>query len=278
MKLKRLVLFLIGTFFVISFYGTSDLIAARSQKTDKVREGLLGPVKTVLVEIGKISRNDAGKWTPGPRMPWLSTTYDLKGNRIEEDQLYNEEALNFKSVFEHDSDGRLVEGLEYDYKGTVVFKWDYTHDNAMQVTEKRTLPDGDLFSTSVYKYDGKGNLIEEVRGHTLAANRFKWIYTYDGAGRMLEESFYLIRSKPLLNQAGLSLNYKSVYTYGNENYPTKKIHYGPTGGVESDKRYRYEYDTEGNWVTQTAWESPAPGGSSELEPTEVTYRTIKYYP
>lgn len=278
MKLKRLFLFLTGTFFIISFYGASDLNAAPTQRTEKEREGLLGPVKTVLVEIGKISKNEAGKWIPGPRMPWLSTTYDVKGNRIEEDQLYNEESLNFKSVFVYDSNGRLKEGVEYNYKGVVVFKWTYTHDAAMKITEKRVLPNEALFSTSVYRYDANGNLVEEARSHTQTANSFKWIYTYDEAGRMLDESFYLIRSKPLPNKTGKSLNYKSVYSYGKEGHPTEKIHYGPTGGLESKKSYRYEYDAEGNWISQTAWESVDRGGTSALEPTEVTYRTIKYHP
>ncbi|HIE66235.1 MAG: RHS repeat domain-containing protein [Nitrospira sp.] len=277
MKRKPLFLVLAG-FFFLSFYGVPDLLnAAPGQKTDKEREGLFGPVKTVYVEIGKMSKDETGKWVPSSRMPWLSTTYDLKGNRIEEDQLYNEEALNFKSFFVHDSKGRLKEGLETDFKGTVVFKWRYTRETAMKITEKRVFPNGKLFSTSVYLYDDSGNLIEEVRRHSLAGNSFKWTYAYDGAGRMLEESFYLIRSKPLLNQKGLSLNYKSVYRYGKEGHPTGKIHFGPTGVVESDKRYRYEFDAEGNWISQTAWEISEEGDASELIPTEVTFRKIKYY-
>lgn len=277
MKRKPLFLVLSGIFF-LSFYSMPDLLnASPGQKTDKEREMLLGPVKTVYVEIGKMLKDETGKWVSGPRMPWLSTTYDLKGNRIEEDQLYNEEALNFRSVFVHDSKGRLKEGLETDYKGTVVFKWNYTRETAMKIMEKRVFPNGKLFSTSVYLYDDSGNLIEEVRSHSLAENSFKWTYTYDRAGRMLEESFYLIRSKPLLNQKGLSLNYKSVYRYGKEGHPMEKIHFGPTGVVESDKRYRYEFDAEGNWISQTAWETSEESDASELVPTEVTFRQIKYY-
>jgi len=277
MKRKRLFLVLLGIF-ILSLFGLPDrLNAAPGQKTDKEREGLFGSVKTVYVEIGKMSKDGSGKWVSGPRMPWLSTTYDLKGNRIEEDQLYNEEALNFKSVFVYDSKGIPKEGVETDFKGTVVFKWHYTRETALKIKEKRVFPNGKLFSTSVYLYEDSGNLIEEVRSHSLSENSFKWTYTYDGAGRMLEESFYLIRSKPLLNQKGLSLNYKSVYRYGKEGHPTEKIHFGPTGVVESNKRYRYKFDAEGNWISQTAWESFDRSGTTILEPTEVTFRKIKYY-
>lgn len=278
MTKKRLFLLLTGIVFIISFSGASGLNAALLQKTDKEREGLLGSVKTVLVEIGKMSKNQAGKWIPGPRMPWLSTTYDPQGNRIEEDQLYNEESLNFKSVFVHDSSGRLKEGVETDYKGTVVFTWDYTHETALKITEKRVFPNEVLFSTSVYLYDANGNLLEETRSHTQTANDFKWVYRYDELGRMLEESFYLIRSKPLPNQTGKALNYRSVYSYDKEGHPAEKIHYGATGDMESKKSYRYKYDSEGNWVTQTAWESANSDDKTVLEPTEVTYRTITYYP
>lgn len=279
MRIKNVFLFLGGAFFLGSCLWVSVIHAAPNQKTDKEREALVGPVKTVFVEIGKISKDDSGEWIPGARMPWLSTTYDIKGNQVEEDQLYNEESLDFKSVFEHDSEGRLKGGLEYDYKGVVAFKWTYMHDDAaMKVTEKRVFPNEVLFSTSVYQYDARGNLIEEIRSHTEAANSFKWVYTHDDAGRLIEEAFYLIRSKPLLNQRAKSLNYKSVYSYGKGAFPTRKIHYGPSGTVESDKRFRYEYDAEGNWITQTAWESPTRDGAPELEPTEVTFRTITYYP
>ncbi|MFQ5950254.1 MAG: hypothetical protein ACE5J1_06170 [Nitrospiria bacterium] len=273
--------FLLSVLMLISFIfignGEGGVLSVSGEKTDKEKERLLGPVKTVLIEMAEMSEKD-GKWVAGTRMPWTSTTYDSQGRRIEEDQLYNDEPLNFKSVFIYDANGRLKEGVEYDYQGVIAFTWSYIHETETKMIEERYRPDGSLFSKSIYLYDPEGNLIEETRSHTQTANGFKWVYRYDKAGKKVEESFYLIRSKGLPNQTGTSLNYRSVYSYDDKGRLTEETQYDPAGGVKSEQKFRYEYDDEGNWTSQTAWQRGDSDGRAAFEPIDVTYRTITYYP
>lgn len=252
--------------------------AMAGHKSERDQERLLGPVKTVLIEFSKISEQ-AGKWVESARTPWLSTTYDPKGNRIEENQLYEDIELNFKSVFRYDPPGVIKEGVEYDYQGTVMFKWVYTHDPAKKtIEETRYEPNGAVFSKSAYHYDDAGNLVEETRLHSHSANDLKWVYVYDEAGRKIEESFYVVRAQGLLSKAESTLDSKQVYAYDAKGNLIEETRYDGAGAVKSKKSYRYEFDAAGNWITQTAREWITRSGKASIEPTEITYRTITYHP
>lgn len=274
---NRFFLWAIGLFLFVVNGAVIDA-AVPGHKSEKEQERLLGPVKTVLIEIANITEQ-SGKWIEGPRIPWTSTTYDPKGNRIEENQLYEDIELNFKSVFSYDPPGVLKEGIEYDYQGTVMFKWVYAHDPGQKkIEEIRYEPNGAVFSKSSYHYDEAGNLVEETRLHSHSANDLKWAYLYDEAGRKIEESFYVVRAQGLLNKAESTLDSKLVYAYDAKGNLIEEARYDGAGAVKSKKSYRYEFDAAGNWISQTAREWVTRSGKVSLEPTEVTYRAMTYYP
>lgn len=249
------------------------------KKTDKEQDRLIGPVKTVFIELTTLSKNE-GKWVESARIPWLSNTYDLKGNKIQEDQLYNDVSLNFKSIFSYDANGNLKEGVEYDYKGFPAFKWTYAHHTEQnRVEETRTQIDGDLFSKATYTYDRSGNLIEEIRRQIHSAKDFKWVYLYDAEGRKIEENFYLVQSQGLPHE-GVSvstLDFKTVYRYDAKGNLTEETRFDAVGAVKFKKQYTYKFDSVGNWISQAAEEWVTRSGKAVLEPTGVTYRTFQYY-
>ncbi|MFQ5587277.1 MAG: hypothetical protein ACE5F7_00420 [Nitrospiria bacterium] len=266
-----LVLSLTGFFSSGSFAGVLD-------KTDAARENLLGPVKNVHVEISKITKVD-GKWVEGAPMPWLSTTYNPQGQRIEEVQIYTNPALDFTSIFTRDMRGLLKEGIEYDANRNTAFKWTYSHDATFShIEENRVQPDGTFFSKTTYDYDTAGNLEEENRYPPHAQNHFKWIYRYDNAGRRIEESHYLVRSGIQPGRTGKSLNSKRVFTYDREGRLSQETRYNGAGEIVSVKKYQYTFDKAGNWISQTALESLKSPGELPLVPTEVTHRKITYHP
>jgi len=256
-----------------------DLHAASLAKSDKAQEKLKGSVKTLLIEFAKMNLAD-GKWVPeSPRTPWLSTTYDRRGYRIEEEQFYTEKSLDFKSVFHYDPQGELSDGLEYDYQGTVAFKWSYTHDPSTRSIEKRQFfPDGGLFSITTHFYDDQGNLIEEKLFLAQTQNRFKWRYLYDEAGRKIEEAYYLERPGEGPGTVKSLLNFRAVFDYDKEGNMVHETKSDASGKISLNRTFQYEYDQHGNWIAQTAFESAEGAGASALAPTEITYRTIHYYP
>lgn len=251
--------------------------ALAGTKTDREQERLIGPVKTVLIELTNIS-NQEGKWIESPRIPWLSNTYDLKGNKIQEDQLYDDVSLNFKSVFNYDVNGNLKDGVEYDYKEFPVFKWTYTHAQN-RVEETRTQVNGVLFSKATYTYDKDGNLAEEFRHQVHSTKDFKWIYLYDAEGRKVEENFYLVQMQGLPHeQVRVStLDFKTVYRYDAKGNVIEETRFDAAGAVKFKKQYSYKFDSVGNWISQTAEEWITRSGKAVLEPTGVTYRTFQYY-
>ncbi|MBI3802385.1 MAG: hypothetical protein HY282_01305 [Nitrospirae bacterium] len=251
--------------------------ALAGKKSDKEQERLVGPVKTVLIEFTKIS-NEKGKPVESARTPWLSNTYDLKGNRVQEDQLYEDVALNFKSVFTYDPTGNLKEGIEYDYKGFPTFKWTYTFDPEQnRLEERRTQVNGVLFSKVLYTYDRNGNLIEEVRQQVQSTKDFKWVYLYDAEGRKVEENFYLVQPQDPQHEAVSTLDFKTLYRYDAKGTLVEETRFDAAGAIRFKKQYTYKFDSVGNWIAQTAEEWITRSDKTTLEPTGVTYRTIAYH-
>ncbi len=248
--------------------------AIAGERVGQGDDRLIGPVKSVFIEMAKMVRLD-GTWVEGERFPWLSITYDRSGNKIEESQLYRESALNFRSVFVYDEKGELIEGAEYNAAGGLEFKWSYRHDkNRKRVEEIRYDANTNaLFSRSVYLYDAAGSLIEETRYHAPTANDYRWVYSYDGAGNRIGEEFYVVRAHGRENQeAKVRLDSRTAYAYDKGNL-IEEARYDASGSLVARKSYSYEFDSRGNWIKQTAHE--AAGGAPD--PALVTYRTITYY-
>ena len=266
---------LIVFFFIGIIQATA--FAAVTDKTDKARELLLGPVNNVHVEISKIVKKN-GNWIEESPIPWLSTTYDPQGHQIEEVQIYTNKALDFTSVFTHDAEGILTEGIEYDARGNVAFKWTYTKNNTLsKIEENRFQPDGTFFSKTTYHYDTSGNLVEENRFPPHSKNHFKWIYKYDDKGRKVEESHFLMRSGIRPDKVVKSLNSRLVFSYNRKGVLKLETRYDGRGEISSLKHFRYKYDKIGNWTSQTALESLSKPGKKPFVPTEITHRKITYH-
>ncbi len=253
-------------------------LSATMAKPEKLQEQLVGPVKTVLIAFAKLHPID-GKWVPeSPRIPWLETIYAKNGYRIEEEQFYTEKTLDFKSAFHYDGEGNLSGGVEYDYQGTVAFKWTYSHHPEEKRIEKRQVfSDGALFSITNYIYDDLGNLVEEIRFLQQTKNSFRWTFLYDSKGRKIEEAYYLSRPGNAPEKMQSLLNFRAFFTYDKAGNLIEETQYDASGKIGSKRRFQYKYDPAGNWITQTALEGAGATSPSEFKPDEITYRTITYY-
>jgi len=251
--------------------------AGVEQKTDRMREGLVGPVKRVLVEIATIEQRQGGTHEL-PRIPWTSTEYNRRGMRVLEDQLYRNSALDFKSVFRYDGSGRLESGVEYDAKGIETFKWTYTYSaSGEKVEERRIQADGKLFSTRRSFYDAQGNLIKEEYFPPHTKNHFRWIFRYDLQGRKLEERYILLHPDPRSGKVTEILNFHTVFSYDPQGVLLREVRQNGFGELEWDKHYDYKYDKEGNWIYRKASQPQGLIEGAPLVPSDVTYRTISYF-
>lgn len=238
-------------------------VAAQNRKTDTEHEGLIGSVKTIRVEKAKVL-NDADASVEKKRVFSQVTTYDLRGNMTEE----------------RDSGPAPYHLYSYDDKG------DRLEKNARTpiTTGPPTTADWGFLSnvsTSLYrwvfKHDTRGNRVEakiyrRVFGrsddHRLLSDTQKIIYRYDDKDRRVETASYDSRDRLLQ---------KWIYTYEDSPNPTQRDEYKSDGSLAIKESYSYEYDERGNWIKRVTSKLPSKSGESQLEPVEVTYRTITYH-
>ncbi|HEX3560668.1 MAG TPA: TonB family protein [Pyrinomonadaceae bacterium] len=96
--------------------------------TDREQDGLVGPVRRVKTETAKIAVKN-GKPAEGPRNVLEATTYDQKGNRV--DNAYFLSAggsLTGKEVYKYDERGNIVEMTLHNADGSLLAKEVYNYE------------------------------------------------------------------------------------------------------------------------------------------------------
>src|SRR4051812_1899231 len=107
------------------------LVARRAHAnatSDREQDGLAGPVRRVKTETSKISVKN-GKPVEGARAVLETTTYDQKGNRV--DNAYFLEAggtLTGKEVYKYDDKGNIVEMTLHNADGSLLAKEVYAYE------------------------------------------------------------------------------------------------------------------------------------------------------
>jgi len=106
-------------------YFASPTLSATS---DREQDGLAGPVRRVKTETAKITVKN-GQPAEAPRVVLETTTYDQKGNRV--DNAYFLAAggtLTGKEVYKYDARGNMTEMTLHNADGTLVSKETYSYE------------------------------------------------------------------------------------------------------------------------------------------------------
>src|SRR5215212_1119903 len=101
---------------------------ASAAASDRDQDGLAGPVRRVKTETAKIAVKN-GKPVEGARAVLETTTYDQKGNRV--DNAYFLEAggtLTGKEVYKYDDKGKIVEMTLHNADGSLLAKEVYAYE------------------------------------------------------------------------------------------------------------------------------------------------------
>jgi TonB family protein len=97
-------------------------------ESDRVRDGLVGPVRRVRTEVVKLSTQD-GRVTEGKRTLLEIVAYDLKGNKIENQYFPVAGAtLTGKEVYKYDEKGNISEMTLVNDDGTLLSKETYKYE------------------------------------------------------------------------------------------------------------------------------------------------------
>lgn len=184
--------------------------------------------------------------------------YDKKGNKIEFNWYNSNGSLSNRKTYKHDDIGNLIEEIHYFSDGNLDEKNTYKYDNQRNRIEENWVNSGGNKSKNTYKYDANRNIIESILDDGY--NYEKHTYRYD-------KKDYLIEDKSLYEKG--SLPNKHAYKYDDKGNRIEEIFYTENGAVYSKKTWKYVYDNTGNWLKKTAFENN--------KPMSITEREIEYY-
>lgn len=157
-------------------------------KTDRAKEGWLGPVQTVVVEMADFGE-EGGTLSLSRRVKLFTLTYDAQGKRIERKTFYtvHEDSQENLHVTRHDTEGNMIEQTYYQH-GEFQYKVFCTYDNKKLVEEDFYDVMGQLRYTREHKYDDHGNPIEmnysEASGKII--DKLKYENEYDAVGNLIK--------------------------------------------------------------------------------------------
>ena len=100
---------------------------ARVAESDRIRDGLVGPVRRIRTEVVKLS-TESGKVQEGKRAVLEVVSYDLKGNKIE-NQYFPIAGANLtgKEVYKYDDKGNISEMTLLNTDGSLLSKEVYKY-------------------------------------------------------------------------------------------------------------------------------------------------------
>jgi YD repeat-containing protein len=109
---------------------------------------------------------------------------------------------------------------------------------------------------------GSDGVVEEER--TLLE-----LTVYDLSGKRIDNKTYPVVNSPIGQE---------TYDYDEAGRLLRTTVRNEQGVILSRTEYSYEFDAAGNWVKMTSSVVVSESGRRRLEPIEVAYRTITYYP
>lgn len=108
--------------------GVQPVPGAAAEDSDRLRDGLVGPVRRVRTEVAKLS-NDTGKPVESKHAVLEVLSYDIKGNKVE-NQYYPiaGASLTGKEVYKYDDKGNISEMTLLNTDGSLLSKEVYKYE------------------------------------------------------------------------------------------------------------------------------------------------------
>lgn len=161
--------------------------------------------------------------------------YDSDGNLIEKIEYYDNPNYNSSFVYTYDSKGNQIQGEKFDAKGKLLSKYQYNYNKKGKLTEEVWFDtDGKVLSKLAYKYRKKGRVQETKNLLPDLNSPIEWIAEFDKSGKLIREK--TIYANPKLNTS-------STYKFDRNDNPIEDSFYVENGKL--DLRYTHFYDEKG---------------------------------
>jgi YD repeat-containing protein len=202
--------------------------------------------------------------------------------------------LDFRTVKEYDNRGQLLKETSFNPDETFSYLAEFTYSRSG--SEKRTTfftPGNMADYTSLETFDKDGNRLEESATNTEGELEYRVTYNYNGEGRLLEETAFrpdgsqdyrlqndydngnLVKTTEF-NEENKPF-YTYTYAYDEHSNMTERVT-ETEDGTKDVYSFTYDYDEAGNWIKRETKRLVDKFGEEVLEPTEVTHRSIVYFP
>lgn len=232
---------------------TSLGLAAQGPRPTRARDGLVGPVKTLESGIINYAVKD-GKRVEGKSQVTQKLSFDERGNLTESITFDpTTGTINTRLVFTYDVLGRNTGYDEYYRPANQTVAKPRKHidtlDHNDRVVERILYEaDGTAGGRFTYKYDDKGNKLEEAFYAWTGSRIGRITYTHDAAGRVLTETNY---------DGDDTVAGKTVNSYDANGRTVEWVRY-----VKDVLRYKrlFTYDNRGRLVEEETFEFNAPPG------------------
>jgi TonB family protein len=230
-------------------------IFAADKKSDKQQDGLKGPVGSVRVEKATITKEN-NQPVEGQRRRSHKIRYNEKGEMVEM-IIYTSDSISRLLLFTGDAQGNTLASVFE--RGNPLALPPPPDSSTPQVTSSKKV------FKHVFKYDSKGNRTEDAVYAEDGTLSGKDVYLFDIDGKP-----YGVRSFDEKGPTG-----SSRFTCDSKGMILTQSFTSQTGKITEKRTYAYELDAQGNWIKQTALKILDTG---KIEPIEVVYRTLSYYP
>ncbi len=245
--------------------------------------------------------NQMDRWSSGNEK---NLSGAVKSVRVEE-QIYE-----FESHFIYSRDKPLLkERFEFDRHGRKIERYTYTTNgrespkSISAYNEKDWLVKNDTFSAlsnkpylqTRYTYDDVGN-VKEIAQYNIEDNTLlqKWVFTNDLQKMYFEFTDFDSRNKKRMRvgfkrdekcrvaevfayQPDDKLGVRSVIAFDKNDVPISTVNYSSENAVINERKYEYEFDSQGNWIKKSDFELREKDGKSDWKLMNVVYRKIDYY-
>lgn len=265
-------------------------------RTDREEAGLLGNVRSVITKEALLVETDH---------------YDVDGRllrRIEETSERHEMLGALIYISAHDAKGKRIAESVQDAKGTIIKQTAYGYEHrGHRTAEVSAWADGTFENASFYDYDDQGHRIRGLHFNAPnLANRN--MFEYDAQGRVTRELYsrnytYKRNAERLVRFPGFDDGYEVTIQYDGRGLISEKIisnlkrvrqsrsefdydHrrsqveeriYDAKNVMTERKRYDYEYDEQGNWLSETLQWWDLKKTRPEIKRTQTRERTITYF-
>lgn len=193
--------------------------------------------KRLTQTYGYGSAGNVESWTRDDRYEGYSkgkNTYDGAGRLLEEDSRGRFGALNWKTVYEYDPNGRKIAETHYNGAEEAASRRTYAYDGTLGVlTESCTYTgSGTLQQRTVYAYDQAGRRTRREEYDSDGRMQYAYTYEYDTNGRITKVAKQYDETTPGASVAtvyGEDGKSRTESFYTAENVLQKVLEYGAEG-------------------------------------------------